>query len=85
LKKKLSERTREKRTMIEPEYAAISLARQCELVRLGRSSYYNQPIGEGEENVQLMRLLDEQYTHTPFYGIKRMTAWLHTQGYEVLQ
>jgi putative transposase len=36
-----------------------------------------------EENLQLMRLLDEQYTHTPFYGIGRMTAWLRTQGYEV--
>ncbi len=27
-----------------------------------------------------MRLLDEQYTRTPFYGVKRMTAWLHRQG-----
>lgn len=30
-----------------------------------------------------MRLLDEQYTRTPFYGTRKMTAWLHTQGYEV--
>ncbi len=30
-----------------------------------------------------MRLLDEQYTRTPFYGIRRMTAWLQTQGYQV--
>ncbi len=30
-----------------------------------------------------MRLLDEQYTRTPFYGIRKMTAWLHTQGYDV--
>src|ERR1700730_739767 len=30
-----------------------------------------------------MRLLDEQYTRTPFYGIQKMTAWLHTQGHEV--
>jgi len=30
-----------------------------------------------------MRLLDEQYTRTPFYGIRRMTAWLQTQGYPV--
>ena len=35
------------------------------------------------ENLQLMRLLDEQYTRTPFYGIKRITAWLQTQGYGV--
>ena len=30
-----------------------------------------------------MRLLDEQYTATPFYGVRRMTAWLRTQGYTV--
>lgn len=31
----------------------------------------------------LLRLLDEQYTRTPFYGIRRMTAWLRTEGYLV--
>lgn len=36
-----------------------------------------------EENLLLMRLLDEQYTRTPFYGIKKMTAWLGAQGQEV--
>lgn len=30
-----------------------------------------------------MRLLDEQYTRTPFYGSRKMTTWLHTQGYPV--
>ena len=30
-----------------------------------------------------MRLLDEQYTHTPFYGVRRMTTWLRSQGYGV--
>jgi putative transposase len=30
-----------------------------------------------------MRLLDEQYTRTPYYGIRRMAAWLRTQGYQV--
>ena len=30
-----------------------------------------------------MRLLDEQYTRTPFYGVERMTAWLRAQGYEI--
>jgi putative transposase len=30
-----------------------------------------------------MRLLDEQYTCTPFYGVERMTAWLRQQGYGI--
>lgn len=46
-----------------------------------RSSYYYEPVGETEENLHVMRLLDEQYTKTPFYGILRMAAWLRTQGY----
>jgi putative transposase len=73
----------EKRALIEPEHPSISLARQCELVGLARASYYYQPAPDSEENLLLMRLLDEQYTRTPFYGIRKMTAWLSTQGYEV--
>jgi putative transposase len=73
----------EKRALIQPEHPAISIARQCELLDLARSSYYYQRMPESEENLLLMRLLDEQYTRTPFYGIKKMTAWLDTQGQEV--
>ena len=50
---------------------------------MARSSYYYEPAPESEENVQLMRLLDEQYTRIPFYGTRKMTAWLQQQGYEV--
>jgi putative transposase len=38
---------------------------------------------ESEENLLLMRLMDEQYLHTPFYGVRRMTAWLRSKGYSV--
>jgi len=79
----LSERVEEKRSLIEPVHESLSIARQCELVGLARSSYSYQGAGESMENLQLMRLLDEQYTRTPFYGIKRITAWLQTQGYVV--
>ena len=56
---------------------------QCELLGLARSSYYYEPVPESEENLLLMRLLDEQYTRTPFYGTRKMAAWLDTQGYPV--
>lgn len=61
----------------------MSIAKQCELLGLARSSYYYESRGESEENLVLMRLLDEQYTRTPFYGSRKMTAWLQTQGYAV--
>ena len=50
---------------------------------MARGSYYYEPVPVSEENVQLMRLLDEQYTRYPFYGTRRMTAWLQIQGYAV--
>jgi putative transposase len=69
--------------LIEPTSQELSIARQCALLEVPRSSWYYQPRGESTENLQLMRLLDEQYTRTPFYGIRRMTAWLRQQGYSV--
>lgn len=61
----------------------LSVVRQCELLGLSRSSVYYQPAGESAMNLELMRLIDEQYTKTPFYGSRRMTAWLVRQGHDV--
>lgn len=69
--------------MIEPNHPQLSVRRQCELLGLNRSTLYYQPAGESAENLRLMRLMDEQYLHTPFYGWPRMTAYLRRQGYEV--
>jgi len=59
------------------------MVRQCQLLDVNRASYYYTPLGESAYNLHLMRLLDEQYTKTPFYGSPRMTAWLQKQGYAV--
>jgi putative transposase len=56
------------RGLIEPEHPHISIVRQCELLELPRSSYYYEPCPESAENLALMRLIDEQYLETPFYG-----------------
>ena len=68
---------------MEPSNPDISILRQCELLGLPRSSYYYQPRGESPLNLKLMRLLDEQYTRTPFYGSPKMTIWLKEQGCEI--
>jgi len=57
--------------------------RQCQLLGLNRTSLYYEPLAETVENLELMRLLDEQYTRYPFYGVRRMTAWLAQRGYTV--
>ena len=80
LKKKLDCSLASKRALIEPEPSIISVSRQCEWVGLARSSYYYAPAGDSPENLLLLRLIDEQYTRTPFSGIPRMTAWLRSCG-----
>jgi putative transposase len=57
--------------------------RQCDLLNLARSSYYYSAKGESEENLRLMRLLDEKYTRTPFFGVRRMMVWLREGGHGV--
>jgi putative transposase len=59
------------------------MRRQCELLGVNRSGLYYERLGESDENLALMRLLDEQYTRTPFYGSRKMVEWLGTQGFNV--
>jgi putative transposase len=72
-----------RRVLIEPEHETLSIRRQCELLDLARSTLYYRPATETAENLNLMRLLDEQYLKTPFYGSRRMTVWLQAAGHEV--
>lgn len=62
--------------MIEPAHSELSIRRQCQLVGLGRATYYRQAVAESPLNLYLMRLIDEQYTRTPFYGYRKLTAHL---------
>jgi putative transposase len=68
---------------VDRNHAEISVRRQCELLGIARSGLYYKPLGESTENLRLMRLLDEQYTRTPFYGSRKMTEWLVEQGHRV--
>ena len=62
----------------------MSIARQCALLHVARSSaYYTPCANESLENLALMRLIDEQYLKTPFYGAPRMTWWLNEAGHAV--
>ena len=73
----------ERRMWIENSSGIFSMRQQCELAGVTRSGLYYEPAEETVENLLLMRLLDEQYTATPFYGVARMTAWLRQEGYMV--
>jgi len=57
----------------------LSISRQCELLQLPRSSYYRprSSLAEGPDNLELMRLIDEEFLRHPFYGSRKMTAYLN--------
>lgn len=69
--------------LIQTEHCDVSVKRQCELIGLPRSSHYYHAASEDDHNLNLMRLIDEQYLRTPFFGSRQMTAWLRRQGHEV--
>ena len=66
-----------KRSWIEPNHDQISIRRQCELLGLNRSSYYYHEEPVSDEDIELMRQIDEIYTRCPFYGSRRITAQLN--------
>jgi putative transposase len=83
LKKKWAMAVEQKRALVEPAHPQLSIRRQCAWLGLARSTFYDPPLGEEAENLLLIRWLDEPYTATPFYGIRRLTAWLRQRGYAV--
>jgi putative transposase len=71
------------RSLIDEGSEDLSIRRQCELLGLSRSTLYYEAVEETEANLCLMRLIDEQYLATPFYGSRRMTVWLAHAGHAV--
>ena len=69
--------------MIEPAHPRLSIARQCQLVSIGRSGYYGPARGESPLNLMLMRLTCEQFLETPWYGSRQMARHLRRQGHVV--
>jgi putative transposase len=69
--------------MIDPKHPKLSIARQCALVSISRSSFYYEGKGESPLNLALIRLIDEQFLETPWYGSRQMARHLRRQGYSV--
>src|SRR2546429_4392009 len=67
--------------MIDPGHPRLSVVRQCELVSISRSSFYREPTPESAENLVLMRLIDEQFLETPWYGSRQMARHLRRNGW----
>ena len=72
-----------RQAMIDRGHKQLSLVRQCTLLNISRASVYYRPVSTRAEDLELMAQMDRQYLKTPFYGSRRMKAWLLAEGYLV--
>lgn len=75
----------EKKQHIQPTHPQLSIQQQCELIGLSRSSYYRAGVVEQEnsENLEIMKIIDREYTDHPFYGTRKMRDVLRRKGYKI--
>ncbi len=62
---------------------ALSIRKQCEILSVNRSSLYYAPVGESEENLEIMRKIDEHYLDHPTEGVIRVHDFLFALGFVV--
>jgi len=73
----------QRQALIDRADPHLSIVRQCRLLRVARSTLYYRPAPVSDDDLAVMRRLDEQYLVTPFYGARRMVAALRRDGFAV--
>jgi putative transposase len=73
----------ERRALVEREDPVLPISQQCRLLAVSRASVYRRPAEISEEDRTIMALIDRQYLARPYYGSRRVAAWLATQGHLV--
>jgi putative transposase len=73
----------ERRALVERTDPARRVSQQCRLLAVSRSSVYRRPAEVSDEDRTIMALIDRHYLARPYYGSRRMAAWLATQGHLV--
>src|SRR5246127_410056 len=73
----------ERLALIDRHDPELPVTRQCGLMTVSRSSVYRPPAPASDEDLAIMALIDRQYLARPYYGSRRMAAWLAAQGHRV--
>jgi putative transposase len=73
----------ERRAMVERMNPVLPVSQQCRLLAVSRAAVYRKPVEVSAEDLAVMALIDRQYLARPYYGSRRMAAWLATQGHVV--
>ena len=69
--------------MGERDHPDLSIGRQCALLQVPRSSFYDTPQGETVQNLSLMRPIGVQFLDTPFFGVRQLVWHLRNDGHWV--
>ncbi len=69
--------------MVDKTHPELSIRRQCRILKLHRSTYYYDPIGESPANLALMRRIDELFMELPFFGSRQMRNILRDGGQRI--
>ena len=69
--------------MVEPDHPRLSITTPCELLKISRSSWYYEALGESPLNLTLMRLIDEEFLEDPSLGARQMARIIRRKGYWV--
>ena len=72
-----------RRAAVDRRHPSLSVTSQCRLMEVSRSGLYYRPKGISENDLTLMKMIDRQYLLTPFYGARKMAAWLKSQRHKV--
>ena len=71
----------QRKTLIRKDHTALSLTRQCKLLKISRSSLYYTPVGINAETLKLMNEIDRVFTKYPFFGSRQIAAYLPRNGF----
>jgi putative transposase len=74
---------KQRRAVVNRLRPSFSMVRQCKLLDISRSGLYYQPAGVSDKDLNLMKLIDRQYMARPFYGSRKLAAWLKSEHYSV--
>jgi putative transposase len=70
----------DRRALLDFDHGKLSIRRQCSLLGVTRSSVYRQRQPANDNDLTVMRRVDELFTTWPFLGSRRMAAMLRAEG-----
>jgi putative transposase len=75
--------TPDRREMLDRDDKTLSIRRQCALLGVARSGVYRPKKPANDNDLFLLKRIDQLFTDWPFYGSRRMTLQLRHEGHKI--